>query len=211
MQGLQESSSNFRFFLGLSCTRLGISDRPEQFFNLRSNSRSMKGFLITPIPYSPRFNMQLIFSAGLQYEWPGAVLVTNMWPRLRNFCKVIIAILTLKYVARCSGPPSVYLTRAGGICLMEPYFAINTSATSRAFLKAEEGLMSVIFNKIFGPPLYHKSSMLSLIWLIKITVGINEKFEKSWSATWKTSFFPTRNSVIAHLYGYVIAASLTKK
>ena len=25
----------------------------------------------------------------------------------------------------------------------------------------------------------------------KITVGINDKFEKSWSATWKTSFFPT--------------------
>ena len=33
------------------------------------NLRSMEDFLIMPIPYSPRFNMQLIFSAVLQYEW----------------------------------------------------------------------------------------------------------------------------------------------
>ena len=139
---------------------------------------------------SPRFNMQLIFSAGLQYQWPGAVLATNMWSRLWNFYKAIIAILTPRNVVRCSGPPSVYIIRAGGICSMEPHFAINTSATSCAFLEAEKGLMAVIFNRTFGSPLYHESSTLSLIWLIKITVGINDKFEKSWSATWKTLFFP---------------------
>ena len=132
----------------------------------------MEGFLITPIPYSPRFKMQLIFSAGLRYEWPGAVLATNMWSRLRHFYQAIIAILTLRNVARCSGPPSVYIIRAGGICSMEPYFAINTSATSRVLLKAEEGLMAVIFNKTFGSPRYHESSMLSLIWLIKIMVKL---------------------------------------
>ena len=32
------------------------------------NSRSMEDFLIMPILYSTRFNMQLIFSAGLQCE-----------------------------------------------------------------------------------------------------------------------------------------------
>ena len=31
---------------------------------------------------------------------------------------------------------------------MELYFAINTSATSRAFLKAEEGLMAVLTKRL---------------------------------------------------------------
>ena len=148
VQGLHDSSSNFRFFSGLSCTSLHTSDRPQQFFNLCSNSRSMEGFLITPMSYSPRLNMQLIFSAGLQYECPGAVLVTNMWSRLKVFLKAIIAVLTQRNVVRCSGPLSVYIIRAGGICSMELYFAINTSATSRAFLKAEEGLMAVLTKRL---------------------------------------------------------------
>ena len=178
VQGLHDSSSNFRFFYGLLCTSLQ--------FNLCSNSWSMEGFLIMPIPYSLRFNMQLIFSTGLRYEWPGAVLATNMWSRLRNFCKAIISILTLRNVVPCSRPLSLYIIRAGGICSMEPYFAIKISATSRVLLKAEEGMMAVIFNKTFGSPQYHESSMLSLIWLIKIMVEINDKFKNSWSATWKT-------------------------
>ena len=68
----------------------------------------------------------------------------------------------LRNVAQCSEPPSVYIIRAGKICSIEPHFAINTSATSHAFLKAEEGLMAVIFNRTFGSPRYHESSMLSL-------------------------------------------------
>ena len=47
---------------------------------------------------------------------------------------------------------------------MKPYFAINTSSTSRAFLRAEEGLIVVIFNKTFGSPRHHESSTLSLIY-----------------------------------------------
>ena len=47
---------------------------------------------------------------------------------------------------------------------MKPYFAINTSSTSRAFFKAEEGLIAVIFNETFGSPRYHESSRLSLIY-----------------------------------------------
>ena len=90
---------------------------------------------------------------------------------------------------QCLGPLSVYINRAGEICWMEPYFAINVSATSCTSLKAEEGLMTVIFNKTFGSPQYYESLILSPIWLIKIRVGINDKFEKSWSATWKSLFF----------------------
>ena len=110
--------------------------------------RLKEGFLMTPIPYSPRFNMQLIFSTRLWYEWPGAVLATNMWSRLRYFCKVIIAILMLRNVVQCSEPPSVYIIRAGKICSIEPNFAINTSATSHTFLKAEEVLIQLFLTEL---------------------------------------------------------------
>ena len=82
---------------------------------------------------------------------------------VKKFCRAIIAILTLKNVLRCSGPWLIFIIKAGGICSIELYFAINTSATSHAFLKAGEGLRPVIFNKTFGSPRYHESSMLSTI------------------------------------------------
>ena len=94
VQGLNDSSSNFRFFSGLLCTSLRTSDRPKQFFNLCSNvfKFEIDERPIMPMPCSPRFNMQLIFFPGLQYECPQAVLATNVWSRLRNFCKAIILV-----------------------------------------------------------------------------------------------------------------------
>ena len=179
VQVLHNSSSSCRLFSGLSSTSLCTSDRPEQLFNLCSHSRLMEGFLITPMRYIPRFNMQLIFSTGFRYKHPGTVLATNIWSRLRNICKAIIAILTLRSNMQCLGPLSVYIIRAGGICSMGPYFAINAFATSCMFLKAEKRLMAVIFNEVFGSPWYNESSTRSPIGLIKITVGINDKFEIS--------------------------------
>ena len=62
---------------------------------------------------------------------------------------------------------------------MEPNLAINTSTTSCVLCKAQERLYSIIFNKALGSPRYHELSILSSISLIKITVGINDKLEKS--------------------------------
>ena len=67
-------------------------------------------------------------------------------------------------------------------------FFVKQLLQSCVFLKAEEGLMAVIFDKTFGSPQYRESSMLSLIWLIKIMLGINDKFEKSWSATFSNRY-----------------------
>lgn len=98
-------------FSGLLSTSLRTLDRPERFFNLCSNFRLLESFFDTPMLYRPRFNMQLIFSARLQYECPGAVLTV------------------------------------------------------------EEELMVVTVNKTFGFPLYHESSMLSLICVINQNNG----------------------------------------
>ena len=58
------------------------------------NSRSMEDFLIMPILYSPRFNMQLIFSAGLQCEWQCCKyqwsITVNLWPLTTHTYHVII-------------------------------------------------------------------------------------------------------------------------
>ena len=67
--------------------------------------------------------------------------------KIKKFCKVIIAVLTQRNV-RCLGPPPVYITRAGGIYSMEPYFAINTSPTPCAFLKAEVELMAILTKRL---------------------------------------------------------------
>ena len=64
--------------------------------------------------------MQLIFSAGFAQEWQGAVRANSSISKSRNIDKAIIAILTLKRVARSSAPPSLYVINAGGTFFLFP-------------------------------------------------------------------------------------------
>ena len=71
-----------------------------------------------PIPYNPKFRMQLTFLAGFLNECPGAVHAKTSWSRFRNFCNAIIAILTLTKFVLCSGPLSVYKNKTGGTAFL---------------------------------------------------------------------------------------------
>ena len=75
--GLHDDFSNMLFRWKSLFNKSRMSPNPLQRCKFSSNSMSELLWRMQPIPYRPRFKTQFTFSAGLRYEWPGAVLTAK--------------------------------------------------------------------------------------------------------------------------------------
>ena len=150
--------------------------------------RDSANFLSCNLRHKSKFNIQFIFSSGLRYEWPGAVLTATNKSESSYFCKGIKAILMLRYAVQCSGPPSVYKNRTGGTFSIDPYLDRIILAISITLCKQDDGKVELIFRSTHGWPWYHDFSTIS---------GISFKSTTSWLPMWNVSFKPT-NTCFPH-------------
>ena len=105
---------------------------------------------------------------------------------------MIVQNLTDRAVVQCSGSPSLYSIKIGGMLSLLPCVVTKTSYNSAEFLTAFEGSVAVIFKNTYGLPLYQESATLSGMSLMRATVGVIATDEKFWSANWVAYWLATK-------------------